>query len=107
MSDSALSNIVTATSPTLPPAPPVLGIPTFFGLVAAIPVTLPATDAIGNALVNPLVNIKVFFGPSGSDLSEATPVTFPGSYAPGVVTEVQVPVPNWNTAYDFDAEVSD
>jgi hypothetical protein len=68
---------------------------------------MPTADVNGTALVNPLTDIKVFFGPTGSDLGVVAPVTFPGSYAPGSQQTVDVTVPAYATAYDFEAEVSD
>jgi len=108
MTDSPASNLVTATSGNPPPAPPVLpGPPTFAGLVASLVVNCPAVDVNGNALPGNLTNIKVFFGPSGSDLTQVSPILFPGSYAPSSTQTVEVTVPAYATAYDFEAEVSD
>ena len=110
--DSGFSNVVMATSPEQPvfaPNPPILDSVVFAdpkSLVATVNLTMPTTNTNGETLVA-LTNIKVFFGPSGSDLSGVAPVEFPASYGPGTAQSVNVTVPAWATAYDFEAEVSD
>ena len=109
MPDSAFSNVVSATSPEQPvyaPMPPVIDSVTFDQLVATLQISMPPANVNGDALTV-LTNIKVFFGPSGSDLSGVAPVEFPASYGPGTAQSVSVTVPAWATAYDFEAEVSD
>lgn len=65
-----------------------------------------AADTDGGALTA-LINIKIFFALSGSDLSAVAPAEFPGEYAPGSHEVVEVEVPEWGKAYDFEAKVSD
>ncbi len=109
MPDSVFSNKVTGTSPAPPPPaapmPPVLGAPAFAGLKANIQVTMPTVDVNG-ANLTVLTNIKMFWGPSGIDLTSVAPNLFPGSYAPGSINIVEIDVPAYATAYDFEAEVS-
>jgi hypothetical protein len=106
MTDSALSNKVTGTSPAQPkPNPPVLSDPTFAKLVASLPIVLPTTDVNGDTLTA-INNIKVFLGESGTDLNAITPTEIPGSYTPGASISVDVTVPKYDTAYDFEAEIS-
>lgn len=107
MTDSAVSNKVTGNSPAeAAPQPPVLAGPTFSKLQAALVVTMPTTDTNGEPLGANLNNIKVFYGPAGSDLSAVAPLEFPGDFPPGSQQTVTVTVPVWNTAFDFEAEVS-
>ena len=106
MPDSAPSVKVTAASPAqAAPMPPVIDNITFVKLAAHLAIAMPVKDSNGDDLAN-LVNIKVFFGPTGSDLSSVAPVEFPGSYGPGSQQTVAVTVPAYATAYDFEAEVS-
>ena len=106
MPTSAMSNMETVTSPAQPaPMPPVIQAPTFIGLMANIPVTLPSVDVNGGALTE-IMNILVFYGPSGSDLSVVTPWVVNGPFPPGSDQNIQVQVPAYSTAYDFEAEVS-
>ncbi len=105
MTDSAPSNLETATSGNPAPAPPVLpGPPTFDGLVATLQVNLPAVDINGAALPGPLTAIKVFVAPTGQPAG--TPTVITGSFPAGSQQSVQVTVPEYATAYDFDAECS-
>jgi len=85
--------------------PPVIDHIAFVKLEAQLAIAIPAKDVNGDDLPN-LANIKVFFGPAGSDLTSVVPVEFPGSYVPGAQTIVAVTVPAWATAYDFEVEVS-
>lgn len=107
MTDSAFSNVVTATSPeqVFAPNPPVINSVTFDNLVASVALTMPTVNTNGGALTD-LINIKVFFGPAGSDLSAAAPVDFPGTYPAGSAQTVVVDVPAYATTYDFETEVS-
>ncbi len=108
MTDSAPSNIVTGTSGNPAPAPPALAAPSFDGVVATLVVTMPTVDVNNNPLPGPLTAIKVFFAPAGTLAGNAgvAPVVIPGSFAPGSQESVAVTVPDYLTAYDFDAEVS-
>lgn len=103
MTDSAVSPIVTGTSPAAPaPNPPVIDSVTFNKLVASVAVTLSLTEVDGEPLAA-LSNIKIKFGPQGSDLSGVAPLEFPGNYPPGSQQTVQVTVPAYATPYDFEA----
>ncbi len=110
MTDSAPSNLETATSGNPAPAPPVLpGPPTFDGLVATLQVNLPAVDINGVVLPVPLTAIKVFVAPTGQlagNEGNITPTIITGSFPAGSQQSVQVTVPAYATAYDFDAECS-
>jgi hypothetical protein len=109
MPDSAPSAILKATSPAQPaPAPPVITEVTFPNndLVASVVVVPPTVDVNAAILTAPLTAVKVRFGPAGSDLSTQPFQEFPGSYPPGSLATVEVTVPAWSTAYDFEAEVS-
>ena len=107
MADSAPSAIVTATSPAAAaPMAPGIDSVTFNKLVASVVITMPTLDVDGGALTD-LKNIKVLFGLTGSDPSAwATPMEFPGTYPAGSQQMVAVTAPAYNTAYDFECEVS-
>ena len=115
MPDSAPSAIVTATSPAQMPAAPVINSVIFLDptqLKATVNVTLSDTDAAGRPY-SPLVffsAVKIFVGPTGTLTPETVATVFPATdadtYIPGQQHEFEVDVPNWNTAYDFEAEVS-
>ena len=105
MPDSAPSVIFTATSPAqAAPMPPLINFVTFIKLEARVVIAMPTKDVNEDDLGN-LVNIKVFFGPTGSDLASVVPVEFPGNYPPGSQQTVVVPVPNYSVSYDFEVEV--
>ena len=107
MSDSDFSNAVTAESPAAPlPMPPVINSVSFKKLVATLNITLAAANTDGDAVPG-LSNIKVFFGPDGTDITAVTPVEFPGAYTPGQVVDVQVSVPAYGVVYRFEAKDSD
>ena len=102
MPDSAPSVIFTATSPAqAAPMPPLINFVTFIKLEARVVIAMPTKDVNEDDLGN-LVNIKVFFGPTGlfGELVE-----FPGNYPPGSQQTVVVPVPNYSVSYDFEVEV--
>ena len=103
MSDSAPSAIITATSPAAAaPMAPGIDSVTFNKLVASVVITMPTLDVDGGALTD-LNNIKVLFGVAGAF---GEPIEFPGTYPAGSQQTVEVTVSAWNTAYDFEAEVS-
>ena len=104
--DSAPSAIFSAQSPAQPaPDPPVINSVTFNKLVATIEVTMPTADVNGDPLVA-MNNIKVFVTQSGTPMPPTPNKEFPGTYPAGSQQTVEVPVPAWDTKYDFQAEVS-
>ena len=105
--DSAPSAIFSAQSPAQPaPDPPVINSVTFNKLVATIEVTMPTADVNGDPLVA-MNNIKVFVTQSGGPMPSTPDKEFPGgAYPAGSQQTVEVPVGLFNTAYDFEAEVS-
>ena len=115
MPDSAPSAIVTATSPAQVPAAPVINSVIFLDprqLKATVRVTLPDADAAGRPY-SPLMffsAVKIFVGPTGTLTPETVPVVFPAAgqdtFVPGQQCEFEVEVADWNTAYDFEVEVS-
>ena len=107
MPDSAPSAIVTAASPAQPaPMPPTINSVNFDKLVAQVVVTMPSVDVDGVALTE-LTNIKVFVTQSGGPMPSTPDKEFPGgAYPAGSQQTVEVPVGLFNTAYDFEAEVS-
>lgn len=108
MNYSVPSAVVTAVSPAKPlPNAPVIDSVTFNKLVGTIVLTMPTTDKNSDPLTDNLDGIRVFFGPTGTDLSTVPPAEFPGSYAPGSQQTVQVTVPSWETSFDFEAEAGD
>jgi len=105
--DSAPSIIVSAASPPQAvPMPPILDSPVFDKLRAAIHITMPSVDVNGDPLTV-ITGVKLFYGPSGTDILALPPKEFSGPFdVGGVGYSLEVDVPTWNTEYDFMAEVS-
>lgn len=108
MPESKPSNVLSATSPSqLAPNPPVLVSIVFNRLAAEVAVTMPTDETDGTVLVaGSIKEVKVIFAEAGADLSAATPVVFTGPFDPGSEQKFTVNVEKFETAYDFEAIVS-
>ena len=100
------SDMVTYSTPALVDlAVPVITDVSFAGLEATIQVTLPTKDQNGNPLSR-IPFIRLFYGPSGSDLDAVNPWVIVGPWAAGSVQKVVIMLPDWETSYDFKAKVT-